>query len=257
MKEPRYRFYATLLDTFQGWLSSSEIYQEYWGFSDDPSKTEEDFEKEQFQSLINRINRVPLSWEDSEAADRGNAFNEAVDCLIQGCKSEKMELKSDKEAGIIKANYNKRTFIFPIALVKEFASYLNDGACQVYTEAILETKYGAVSLYGYIDELLPCSIHDIKTTSKYKAGKFRNNWQHIVYPFCLGENGNEVNEFEYNVAVLGNNNAFSTFTEHYRFIPVLHIPKLRLITEQLIEFIELHKDLITDKKIFNYELSCA
>ena len=56
----KYKIYCTLLDTFQGWLSSSEIWHEYWSFSDDPSKTEEDFEKEQLQSLLNRINRVPL-----------------------------------------------------------------------------------------------------------------------------------------------------------------------------------------------------
>ena len=35
-----YKIYATLLDTFQGYLDSSELWQEYWGFSEDPSKTE-------------------------------------------------------------------------------------------------------------------------------------------------------------------------------------------------------------------------
>jgi hypothetical protein len=49
MKRVNYQFYATLLDTFQGWLSSSEIYQDYWGFSEDPAKTEDQFEEEQKQ----------------------------------------------------------------------------------------------------------------------------------------------------------------------------------------------------------------
>lgn len=249
MSTPKYCIYATLLDTFQGWLSSSEIWQEYWGNSDDPSKTEEAFEKEQLETLFNRINRIPMKWEDSEAADRGTAFNEAIDCLIMGCKSEKMDLKSDKTTGLITANYNKRTFVFPIELVREFASYFSDATCQVYTEATIETKSGTVLLYGFIDELRPLSVHDIKATSKYKVGKFRNNWQHVVYPYCLNANGNHVNEFEYNVAVLGT--SYQTFTEHYHYRPDFHPIALTGIVEQLIGFLEANRDKITDLKIFN------
>lgn len=250
MNTPKYCFYATLLDTFQGWLSSSEIWQEYWGNSDDPSKTEEAFEKEQLETLFNRINRVPLSWEDSEAADRGTAFNEVVDCLIANRNSEKMELKSNKETGLITANYNKRTFVFPIDLVREFALYFSNATSQVYTEATIETKFGTVLLYGFIDELMPLSVHDIKTTSKYKAGKFRNNWQHVVYPYCLNANGNEVNDFEYNVAVF-NGNSYQTFSEHYHYRSDFHPIALVGIVEQFIGFIEANRDKITDKKIFN------
>jgi len=253
MKEVKYRFYATLLDGFQGYLSSSEIYQEYWGMSDDPKKTEDEFEAEQKQSVIDRINRVPMLWEDCEAADRGTAFNEAVDCVMANCKSEKMILSSNKEAGIITVNYNKRTFVFPFALIKEFSEYYKGGVSNVLTEGILPTKYGDIVLYGYIDELLPLSVHDIKTTSKYKVGKFRNNWQHVVYPYCLNQSGNQVNQFEYNVAVLGTNNNYSTFTELYTYNEERDKNRLILLTEALIEFVELNRNLITDKKIFNNE----
>jgi len=252
MKKVKYQFYATLLDAFQGYLSSSEIYADYWGFSENPSKTEEEFEKEQFESLINRINRVPMKWEDSEAADRGTAFNEVVDCVMANCKSEKMILSSDQESGIIKAEYNSRNFIFPIALIKEFSEYFKGGVSQVFTEGILPTKYGDVSLYGYIDELMPLSIHDIKTTGKYKSGKYRNGWQHIVYPFCLNQQGNPVTDFEYNVAVLGSGSFYSTFTEYYRYIPERDINRLQTVAELFIEFLELNRNLITDTKIFNY-----
>lgn len=251
MSTPKYQFYATLLDSFQGWLSSSEIYQEYWGFSEDPSKTEDEFEKSQLESLLNRINRVPMKWEDSEAADRGTAFNEAIDCVLMRCKSDKMELESNKEFRTITAKYNNRTFVFPLDLILEYVNYYKGGACQVYTEATIETRYGTVLLYGYIDELLPLSVHDIKTTSKYKAGKFRNNWQHIVYPYCLNESGNPVNDFEYNVAVLGANNAYQTFTEHYHYRPEAHNILLVNHIEHFINFIEINKKLITNKKIFN------
>ena len=253
MSNIKYRIYATLLDSFQSYLSSDLIFQEYWGMSEDPKKTEDEFEKEQFQSLINRINRVPMKWEDSEAADRGTAFNEAVDCVMAKRKSDKMILESNKEGGTISAEYNNRKFIFSFALIKEFADYFAGGVSQVLTEAVLSTKYGDVLLYGYIDELMPLSCHDIKTTGKYKVGKFRNNWQHIVYPYCLTQSGNEINEFEYDIAVLGTGNYYSTFKENYHYIPDLHIPKLRLITESLIETIEANCNLITDKKIFNNE----
>lgn len=252
MNGVKYQFYATLLDAFQGWLSSSEIYNDYWGFSEDPSKTEEEFEKEQFESLINRINRVPMKWEDSGAADKGTAFNEAVDCLIANRKSEKMVLKSNVETNTITADYNNRTFIFPVSLVLEFAEYFKGGISQVYTESVLPTKYGNILLYGYIDELSSLVIHDIKTTGKYKVGKFRNSWQHVVYPFCLNQQGNPVNDFEYNVALLGSGNNYSTFTEYYRYNPEKDINRLQLIVEAFIDFLELNRNLITDTKIFNY-----
>lgn len=276
MKKVKYQFYATLLDAFQGYINSSEIWNDYWGMSDDPSKTEEQFEQEQFESLINRINRVPMKWEDSEAADKGTAFNEAVDCLIANRKSEKMiitkvyetkvygqvnncdpderyaDIEQTNKVIAINVNYNKRTFIFPITLVREFAQYYQDAISNVFTEGILPTKYGDVSLYGYIDELGPLTVHDIKTTGKYKAGKFRNNWQHVVYPFCLNQQGNPVTDFEYNVAVLGSGTGYSTFTEYYRYNPEKDINRLQIVVESFIDFLELNRNLIFDNKIFNY-----
>ena len=124
-----YKFYPSILDKFDSYLNSSKIYHQYYGFSEEPKVTEEEFEQEQFQSLINSINRVPIAWEDTEAMDRGTAFNEVVDCLIDNRKSDKMQISSNKETGTISAAYNNRTFQFPIALCKEFAEYLK-GAYQ-------------------------------------------------------------------------------------------------------------------------------
>jgi hypothetical protein len=248
MRKPlNYRFYATLLDKYQSYLSSSDIYNEFWGFSEEPEFTEDEFEEKQKQSLIDAINRVPF---DSEDADRGTAFNEVIDCIILNCKSERMEIKSEKENGIIKAFFNEREFIFPIALCLEFSNYYKDAVPQVYCEAPIETRLGNVLLYGYIDELLPFKVCDIKTSSKYSAGKFKRNWQHIVYPYCLTQQGNDVSDFEYNVAVI-QARSYSTFTEHYAYVPERDNKRLVEHCEKLIEFIELNKELITDKKIFN------
>lgn len=248
-RQPNYRFYATLLDAFEGYRNSDRVYQEYWGFSENPSKTAEEFEAEQFQGLIDRINRVPF---DSEAADRGTAFNEIVDCLILGCTSPKMEIVSNREAGTITATYNNRTFTFPIPLCREFSDYFAGATPQVLTEAILPTRYGDVLLYGYIDELLPLSVHDIKTTGKYSVGKFRHNWQHLVYPYCLIESGNPILDFEYNVAVFPKypSGRIDTFTEAYHFNPETDVPRLTEHAELLVEFLEANRHLITDTRIF-------
>jgi len=248
MKKPlKYLFYATLLDKFQGYLSSSEIYNEFWGFSEDPEFTEDEFEEKQKQSLIDAINRVPF---DSEAADRGTAFNEVIDCIILKCKSDKMEITSNKETGLITAFFKEREFVFPTILCLEFSNYYKGAIPQVRCEATIETRFGNVLLYGYIDELMPTAVCDIKTSSKYKAGKFKRNWQHIVYPYCLNQQGNAVSDFEYNIVVMAAR-SYSTFTEHYAYVPGRDNKRLVEHCEKLIEFIELNKDQITDTKIFN------
>lgn len=240
----KYKFYSTLLDSFQGYLNSSEIYQKYWGFSENPAKTEEEFESEQYQGLIDRINRVPF---DSEPADKGTAFNEVIDCIIDGVNSEKMLIEQSTYGGksVIKATYKERTFNFDTELCKLFAQRLKGSLTQQYTEGVLHTKYGAVLVYGYIDQIMPFKVVDTKTTSKYSVFKFRNNWQHKVYPYCLKQNGIDINEFEYLVTDFKN-----IYSELYVFDKYKDIQALQLHCEQFIEFIEAHRHLITDEKIF-------
>lgn len=257
-KQVKYNFYATLLDGYQNYLSSSEIYDKYWGFSENPPFTEEEFQQQQWQSLIDRINRVPF---ESEAAEQGTVFNEVIDCLIENRKPniDGMVFRSDMETGTIETTYAKSSeliynFSFPLSLCREFADYFKGAMTQVRTEAILPTNYGNVLLYGYIDELMPTCVHDIKTTKSYTAGNFKDHWQHIVYPYCLNENGVKVNEFEYNVAEINRTKygvRYATFTEYYSYNPLSDIPKLTAHVEGLIEFIEFNKELITDEKIFN------
>ena len=97
---------------------------------------------------------------------------------------------------------------------------------------------------------MPLSIHDIKTTSRYNAFKFRDHWQHIVYPYCLHQEGSKrVTLFEYNVVKWGKVN--ETFTEPYNFNLARDTEKLLNHCESFIEFLENNRDQITDKKIFN------
>lgn len=238
---PKFKFYATLLDAFSNYLRSDAIYERYWGFSENPPHTPEEFKEQQFQSLIDTINRVPF---DSEAADRGTCFNEIVDALIENRKPNGVEV--ERVDGVLyRASYNERTFDFPIAICLEFANYYKGALTQQRVEAILPTCFGEVLVYGVIDELMPMSIHDIKTTGNYYVGKFKDHWQHIVYPYCLMRNGGDVRLFEYNITDFKN-----TYTESYTFVPERDIPILTDHCEEFIRFLNDNRDLITDKKIF-------
>lgn len=271
MKPLNYLFYATILDSFYEYLNSDAVWQKYWGWSDNPPHEPEEFREIQFGELINRINRVPF---DSEKADRGTAFNEIIDCMIEIRKSDKMRIElvykvnsfgacdevgkpifydeeQTDEVIALKATYNNREFSFPISLCREFANYFKGALTQQRVEAVLPTRYGDVLLYGFIDELMPMSVHDIKTTGSYSVGKFKNNFQHLVYPYCLMQNGSDVRLFEYNIVEFNKNGyPTGTFTETYLFNPERDIPVLTSHVEQFIVFLEENKPLITDKKIF-------
>lgn len=245
-----YNFYATLLDGYQDYIDSNKIWEQYWGSSDDPKYSISEFEDMLKQSLIDKINRVPL---DSEAADKGTAFNEVIDCIIVNKPTEREDMKiySDAINNIINVQYNNHLFVFPSQLCKDFAKQYEGAIPQVYTEGIMNTQYGGVKLYGYIDELMPLSIHDIKTTSRYNAFKFRTHWQHRVYPYCLHCEGIHINRFEYNIVKFDRSGKkYELFDEVYNFMPEDE-QLLRLHCERLIEFIENNRNLITDKKIFN------
>ena len=271
MKEVRYKFYATILDAYQDYLDSDLIYEKYWGFSENPPCTSEEFHEKQFQSLIDRINRVHY---ENDAVDKGTAFNEVVDCMVSRRNSSKIQVErvyevkadglvdpcngkviggdcyvTDKVEGL-NVTYNGKNFYFPMPLIREFADYYKGAVPQVYIQAELETMYGNVLLYGFIDYSMPFCTHDLKTASKYSVGKFKRHWQHIVYPYALIRNGCDVRDFEYNVAEIGKS-YYRTYTESYTFSEERDIPHLTQHCEDFIRFLNENRKLITDKKIFN------
>ncbi len=274
MQQPNYKIYATLLDAFWGFLNSDVIWEKYWGWSENPPHTPEEFHELQFQELIDRINRKPF---DSEAADKGTAFNEVIDCMIENRKSDTIKVekvyKVEREGACdetgkplyydetptntvigLKATYNNRVFTFPISLCREFAGYFKGALTQQRVEAILPTAYGNVQVYGLIDELMPTTVHDIKTTGSYSVGKFKNHFQHLVYPYALIQNGNDIRTFEYNIVEFNKGGyVVDTYTETYVFNPDRDIPILTNHCEEFIRFLEENRELITDKKIFGGE----
>lgn len=247
MSQHNYNIYPSLLDKFASYLNSSQIYQEYYGFSEEPSVSEEEFEVQKLEDLLNGINRVPF---ESEAADKGTMFNEVIDCIIENRQSEKMQIFKDIIPNTISVKWKEWNFDFNTEDCKTIAKALKGAVCQNYQEGFLQTKYGVVKIYGYSDFLLPFRVVDLKTTGKYSAFKFRNNWQHIVYPFLLHFNGNFISDFTY-LVYKWTKTGGEIFEEEYTYDETIDLPKLVNIVEQFIEFLEANRDKITDEKIFN------
>lgn len=264
-----YSVYATLLDTFQRFLDAEDTYHEIYT-SDNPSVTIDEWCDKMYSDLMDRINRVPY---ESDAATRGTAFNELVDALVtvpleqrikdDNLRSEHITLgvvtlpvtrrrkqDTDETREMYRVMYEKGSvkaaLDYPKDITDEFVDYYQGAQPQVFCKGTLETAYGLIDLYGFIDELLPFSVHDIKTASRYKAGSFKSHWQHIVYPYCLHCMGSDVDRFEYNVT-----NFRETFSEVYVYNAERDVPKLREHCELFIEFIEAHRSLITETRLFN------
>lgn len=213
MKLPEYLIYPSLLDAYV-WYKKSE-------------------NPESKQELIDKINRVPFQ---SEAADKGTAFNEVVDFVIDPTSLSPIENPDWYERG---------GFQFKGSLVNQFAAELKGAIPQVRVEATIETDNGLAGLYGYLDELLADTCIDIKTTKSYEFPKFLHNWQHVIYPYCLNQMGIECNHFTYLITDFNN-----IYREDYRYDEKKIINRLKAELNDFIFFLEMNRDLITDKKVF-------
>lgn len=229
-RKPKYLFYPSLLDKFSAYLNPGKLL--------DFGKTEEEIEQE----LLNAINRVP---HESEAAEKGTAFNNLVDAAIVAKSYEDIPMV-DGWVHHLSRQGNKYTFQFPVPLVMEFAEYFKGAASQVFCEGEIETKHGIVGLYGYADEVKGNTVYDIKTTGNYEFPKYLHSWQRHVYPYCLRQQGVDVDTFEFTVTDFKN-----TYKEVYSYEPEKTFISLRCICEQFIEYLDARRELITDKKIFN------
>lgn len=269
---PKYKLYPTLLDKFTQYLRVDEQVESFWNIDAETGeykKSPEQIEEELKQSLLDAINRVPF---ESEASDKGTAFNAIIDCFFHKKnhipnEREPYTIIGDKETNIIQVDFPatdispERHFLFDRIWCIEQSEYFANALSQVLVSAILPTCYGEVELYGYIDELIRDVVYDIKSTSNYQFGKYEHGWQRHVYPYCLIASGqmDNIKAFEYTAFHLKggtSRNPLITGVRYPEYYTYNHEQTVKLLTahvERFIEFIEENRDYIIDKKIFGLE----
>lgn len=207
-----YSIYATLLDSYRNMVESDKVWLTYWGNSKEPPHTMEQFHWLQVEQFIDGINHV--DGEPSYHSSRGTAFNELIDALVEW---RKPSIKAERGDGVVTCELDGFEFVFPTTLLKAVAARYAGAVCQYLTSGTMRTSAGIVRLYGYVDELLPDMVVDIKTTTRYEYPKFADNAQHLVYPWCLRQEGMMLNTFRYDVVVFSDYAAPEMFEEVYNW----------------------------------------
>jgi hypothetical protein len=163
------------------------------------------------QALIDSINRVPTPT--TVAQERGISFEEAI---VKGTDEERFDPE------IVK----KVRKLLPRPIVDT----------QVYCQWEIED----VLFYGYVDLIGKFKAVDLKTTGSYQKDRYLFNHQNL-YLHALKRKGIKLMEY-----------VITDFTDVYVESYALTHPIDRQLEEirQLKAFLEEHRPLITDKKIF-------
>lgn len=257
-----YRFTPSQLDAYQDLLDAEYLWWQFWGGSEEPAKSVEEFTAECEKKLIDMINRCPK--EPIEVADRGTAVNEVVDMLIhrRKCEIEGMSVEPPCEEHplSVKVDYNGFSWQFStdfLSVFKRFPGAISQYLCG----APLQTRKGSVWLYGYLDEWCGNKISDLKTTKQYSFGKYERKWQKHVYPYAIVESGDctEITEFEYTAIKLSGPTEKNPiiYGEIYPEVYTCdHEQSRRLLQyhcESFIDWLAHRREFITDAKIFGGE----
>lgn len=271
---PGYRITPTLLAKWTDLVNADRDWETYYGNADEPSVTPEEYYAKKEKELLDAINRVPFT---SEAASRGTALNELVDCIVDHRK-QREDMTVEKiyrpVEGVVKdepsggelfglqVGLDGFSFLFDINLVRSLADYFKGAVCQHRCEAVMETPFGPVILYGDADYILKDIVYDLKSTSKYSAyGKYEEGWQKELYPWALIESGEMegISGFEYTVVPLSGGTASSPLItgeikkEYYSYDHSAAGTSLLNAVVPFIEWVNGHRDLIVNKRIFNEE----
>lgn len=163
------------------------------------------------QQLIDSINRVPTPT--TAAQERGTSFEEAV---VKGTDEERFNPDIIKRV--------RKLLPRPIVDTQVY--------CQLEIEDVL--------FYGYVDLIGSFKAVDLKTTGSYQPGRFLHNHQNL-YLHALKRKGIKLMEY-----------VITDFKDVYVESYSLTHPIDRQVEEirQFKAFLDEHRPLITDKKIF-------
>lgn len=201
-----YNIYPTLLDSFNF-------------FSTFPSVEKEN-------ELIDKINKV--KFELTNQAQLGISFEGLINSILNGA-----EFTTSFDG-----------FEFKESVIKEVLSHLHGFEIQKYVSREMNINGLNVKFYGFLDYLSTAKIIDLKTTSKYKLGKYKYYSQRHIYPMCL----DGITKFTFLVTDFE-----GVTTEPYFISKRESMSYLNESVPRFIEFIEANKSRITDTKIFGIE----
>lgn len=263
MSRPKYRFTPSLLQSWSDYVNSDRLWGKFYGSKESPSMTMQEFEAKKEMELwdaINRVDRGPI-----EAADRGTCLNEIVDMKVEW-RREPMEgmtvRRLDNPDGRLRgihAEMHGFVFEYSADLLRRLFEYFAGCTCQHRCEALLDTCYGPVILYGDADYIRRDKVYDLKSTMRYDYGKYEEGWQKDVYPYCLIESGEMefVSEFEYLVVELDIpkcENALISgdiFRERYDYSHEGAKVRLREVCEQFCAYLDANYEKIEHPRIKN------
>jgi len=189
------------------------------------------------QELLDKVNRKRLDPVPDPML-RGIAFEEIVDAFAhQGADTaaDKLEVHDT---------------MCPVSIFRLYAARLRGAVRQVDVGATLDTPAGLVRVYGKVDEILADCAYDIKTCAKYEFPKYLHNFQHPVYLEALRPMG--IGRFVYMATDFK-----QVYEEEYCWTQE---GRDRLVSEcvHLVEFLENHRDSISDLKVFGlHELQAS
>jgi len=208
MEKPRamYRIYPTLVEQFMNFKL------DLYGIKE--------------QDIIDKINRVPQPT--SDAAMKGSSFHELTEWNWQ-------QLQPAEHRKQLCYFYDR--YRFPVGPVEEIGKIRLGGIHEVYLEKMLETKYGPVKMFGFVDTIKDGISYDVKTTKKYDIGKYLPSLQRSVYPWMTGSR-----KFQFLVT-----NFNAVFKEDY-YPNGTEEERIRVEVEEFLYFCTHFKDQITDPK---------
>jgi len=171
--------------------------------------------------------------------------------LIDKCNRVKTELAPEQLKGVNFEDIINRTLDGEIVeheygdIVEKVATKLiNHHKQQDYISAVVKTNHGKVMLYGFVDYSYPFKYIDLKTTEKYRFGKYEKSNQHGGYMLINYLNGGQIKDFHYLVTDFKD-----MYIESYQ--PTMEIfDKFIFNLLEFIDWLEVNKKHITDDKIF-------
>ena len=168
------------------------------------------------QELIDSINRVPSPT--TAAQERGVSFEDAV---VKGTDEDRFDAQVVQQV--------RKLLPRPI----------------VDTQVYCQLEIDDVLFYGYVDVIGKFKAVDLKTTASYQPGRYVHNHQNL-YLHALKRKG--IKLMEYVITEFKPDGASEVHVESYALTHPIErqLEEIRLFKA----FLDEHRPLITDKKIF-------